>query len=259
MTNQLPIPQSSNFKGDMKAAYDAIYPLYGILFGSDQYEIPVHLSGSLLVDNDITVNSSLNVVDWKIDVTGDDLRFRDDGLVERFRLGDNSSTYAALVTGDLKTTTALTINDWKGSVSGDDLIWVDDGGVEKVRFGDSSSTFALTATGDLKTTTAITINDWKASVSGDDLVWVDDAGSEMVRFGDTSSTYHLKVTGPAQVTGLINIGGNIEHTSSGAAIGFFNSTPNTKQTVTGSRGGNAALASLLSALANYGLVTDSSS
>lgn len=36
-------------------------------------------------------------------------------------------------------------------------------------------------------------------------------------------------------------------------------TPITKPTVTGSRGGNAALASLLTALANYGLITDSSS
>lgn len=36
-------------------------------------------------------------------------------------------------------------------------------------------------------------------------------------------------------------------------------TPVAKQTVTGSRGGNAALASVLTALANYGLITDSSS
>lgn len=41
-------------------------------------------------------------------------------------------------------------------------------------------------------------------------------------------------------------------------IGVFAATPVAKQTVTGSRGGNAALASLLTALANYGWVTDSS-
>jgi hypothetical protein len=40
--------------------------------------------------------------------------------------------------------------------------------------------------------------------------------------------------------------------------GFNNTAPIAKPTVTGSRGGNAALASLLTALANYGLVTDSS-
>lgn len=43
------------------------------------------------------------------------------------------------------------------------------------------------------------------------------------------------------------------------AVAFFGATPQAKQTVTGSRGGNAALASLLTALANLGLITDSSS
>ena len=40
-------------------------------------------------------------------------------------------------------------------------------------------------------------------------------------------------------------------------VGFYNTTPIAKQTVTGSRGGNAALASLLTALASHGLITDS--
>lgn len=42
-----------------------------------------------------------------------------------------------------------------------------------------------------------------------------------------------------------------------ASIGFFNATPITKPTVTGSKGGNVALASLLTQLAALGLVTDS--
>jgi hypothetical protein len=41
-------------------------------------------------------------------------------------------------------------------------------------------------------------------------------------------------------------------------LGFFGATPIAKPTVTGSRGGNAALASLLTTLANQGLLTDSS-
>jgi hypothetical protein len=40
-------------------------------------------------------------------------------------------------------------------------------------------------------------------------------------------------------------------------VGFNNSAPIAKPTVTGSKGGNAALASLITALANYGLITDS--
>jgi hypothetical protein len=44
----------------------------------------------------------------------------------------------------------------------------------------------------------------------------------------------------------------------GPALGFNGTFPITKPTVTGSRAGNAALASLLTALANYGLIVDSS-
>jgi hypothetical protein len=53
----------------------------------------------------------------------------------------------------------------------------------------------------------------------------------------------------------IEVGSAVKFAST---TGFNNTTPIAKPTVTGSRGGNAALASLLTALANYGLVTDSS-
>ena len=43
----------------------------------------------------------------------------------------------------------------------------------------------------------------------------------------------------------------------GGTLGFMGTGGNTKQTITGSRGGNAALASLLTALASHGLITDS--
>ena len=48
------------------------------------------------------------------------------------------------------------------------------------------------------------------------------------------------------------------HTKIAGNIGFNDTTPIAKQTVTGSRGGNAALASLLTALASHGLITNSS-
>ena len=44
----------------------------------------------------------------------------------------------------------------------------------------------------------------------------------------------------------------------GGSVGFYGTAPAAKPTVTGSRGGNAALASLLAALAGLGLLTDSS-
>lgn len=43
----------------------------------------------------------------------------------------------------------------------------------------------------------------------------------------------------------------------GTLVGFYNTAPAAKPTVSGSRGGNAALASLLTALAGLGLLTDS--
>jgi len=45
-------------------------------------------------------------------------------------------------------------------------------------------------------------------------------------------------------------------TINNTGIGFFNTTPIAKPSITGSRGGNAALASLLTQLANFGLITD---
>lgn len=42
-------------------------------------------------------------------------------------------------------------------------------------------------------------------------------------------------------------------------VGFYDTAPVAKPTVTGSRGSNAALASLLTALASQGLITDSTS
>jgi hypothetical protein len=60
----------------------------------------------------------------------------------------------------------------------------------------------------------------------------------------------------------VHLGGttSVIEVTNGNALGFFNdATPATKQEVTGSRGANAALASLLTALAAYGLITDSSS
>ncbi|TVZ96518.1 hypothetical protein [Streptomyces sp. BK340] len=49
------------------------------------------------------------------------------------------------------------------------------------------------------------------------------------------------------------------HTLTGTTAGFYGAAPVAQQTVTGSRGGNAALASLLSKLASLGLIVDGTS
>lgn len=48
-------------------------------------------------------------------------------------------------------------------------------------------------------------------------------------------------------------------TGNSKQIGFYGTTKKPKQTVTGSRGSNAALASLLTALSTIGLITNSTS
>lgn len=52
-------------------------------------------------------------------------------------------------------------------------------------------------------------------------------------------------------------GVRVEADGTQARVGFFGGSAATKPTITGSRGGNAALAALLTALASLGLITDS--
>jgi transcription antitermination factor NusA-like protein len=60
---------------------------------------------------------------------------------------------------------------------------------------------------------------------------------------------------------VMNVGGQNDLTlgTTTSTLKFFTTVPGvTKQTVVGSRGANAALTSLLTALANYGLITNNS-
>lgn len=61
------------------------------------------------------------------------------------------------------------------------------------------------------------------------------------------------------VTGLGAIALEIADNGAATTMGFFGASPVGKPNVTGSRGGNAALASLCTALANLGLITNSTS
>lgn len=70
-------------------------------------------------------------------------------------------------------------------------------------------------------------------------------------------TLNLAWNTTAKALSLQPSGGAVRVAAAAGTLGFYNTTPVAKQTVSGSRGGNAALASLLTALASYGLVTDS--
>jgi len=75
----------------------------------------------------------------------------------------------------------------------------------------------------------------------------DNAGSGIVLIGATGDD-DMRLTN-------IEIDGALNH--DGSTVGFYNTTPIAKPTVTGAKGGNVALGNLLTALANLGLLTDS--
>ncbi len=76
--------------------------------------------------------------------------------------------------------------------------------------------------------------------------------------GDTMSLFHDGTDANFAMTGTTDLNITGCDVAIGGDIGFYGTAPATKPTVTGSRGGNAALASLLTALAGQGLITDSS-
>ncbi|OFV99015.1 MAG: hypothetical protein A3H28_07995 [Acidobacteria bacterium RIFCSPLOWO2_02_FULL_61_28] len=75
----------------------------------------------------------------------------------------------------------------------------------------------------------------------------------------------IKIDGLNEYGRILWNGSSIYETSSGhleidaTNLGFYGTTPVAQQTVTGSKGGNVALANLLTALANLGLIVDGTS
>lgn len=97
-------------------------------------------------------------------------------------------------------------------------------------------------------------NDIKVSVNTKNLYFRNAAASTDLQGIGADVNDYINVGTDGNAAGVI-----IGTTSGSKKVGFFASQGTAKATVTGSRGANAALASLLTALAGYGLLTDSSS
>ena len=84
-------------------------------------------------------------------------------------------------------------------------------------------------------------------------------GTQRSYFRFSADAQNIQVAGKVEFVDALYA--TTRHVLDGAAntIGFFGTAAAVKQTASGSRGGNAALASLLTALATYGIITDSSS
>lgn len=80
--------------------------------------------------------------------------------------------------------------------------------------------------------------------------WIEYSGAAWLMVAGNAAVFQVSAT-QATVTKAFRHTGN--------AAGFFNASPAARPTITGAKGGNAALASLLSGLATLGLVTDSTS
>lgn len=165
-----------------------------------------------------------------------------------------------------------------------DLIFKDDGDLEIVRIGDTASSYQLKVTGKAHIT-GVTDFDSTVNVAGNlnatgaalnvtnDLLWASDGGGDIGASGaNRPDQLYVKSAitcgGGASFGSGIVITGGVSVTTGGVSIlagglavtgnlGLFGTAAIAQQTVTGSRGGNAALADLLTKLANYGLIVDS--
>jgi hypothetical protein len=81
-------------------------------------------------------------------------------------------------------------------------------------------------------------------------------GTSTLKFSHTGTpgTSTAEFATPVVCDSTLSVGTDL---SIAGKVGFYGTSPQSKPTITGSRGGNAALTSLLTALANLGLVTDS--
>lgn len=130
----------------------------------------------------------------------------------------------------------------------------------------ANATFVgLTATGTVNlgntaATSAVVINGNNSGVGGGVFVTIRNGGSDVLVMGNKSAIAGGAYSSTPYIRGA---GGGVAIEfeagfKTNGNVGFYGTTPVAKPTVTGSRGGNAALASLLTALAGFGLITDSS-
>lgn len=104
--------------------------------------------------------------------------------------------------------------------------------------------------------TANTVAKWSDSDTLTTSLITDDGA--IIKMGDTLNAVIVDTVGTIN---LVAVGGIITIGGSGGSdqVGFFGSNGTTKPTVSGSKSGNAALGSLISALAAMGLIADGSS
>lgn len=188
--------------------------------------------------------SAADTVGWGIGVaaTGanQDLLFYDDGGTEILRVGDTSSTLQAKVTGALAATVKAVIGGT--TFSGAEELRV----VGQTRL--EGTTSVIGATVDLDNNQSYRASD---GTTQRNLAKYDSGG--VAQFAENGATGAVVDAGYVQ----LKYNGTVRFSVDTTGIGFYGTTPVAKPNVVGAKGGNVALANLMTALAGMGLVIDS--
>jgi len=137
------------------------------------------------------------------------------------------------------------------------------GGASRILFQDISSNLATSVGLKYFSTSPEHLNLKDSYINIDNTLGTDTQGVVIALTGVGGTThYGIYVTvgtGATNNYSLFLVDGDMRFGNSASKVGFYGTASVAKPTVTGSRGANAALASLLTALAGLGLLTDSSS
>lgn len=114
--------------------------------------------------------------------------------------------------------------------------------------GNASTSLSLQVSAGAAGAATLSLQGSANSFGTGDLLIQQDAGNNAFFNNNSAASTTFKVNGHT----LLQLG-----SAGSSAVGFFGSAPTIKPTITGSKSANAALASLLTALASFGLVTDS--
>lgn len=240
-------------------------------------KVRMDIAGTEIAEYAATAAQFQSTLGYDLTFFRDDSTPNDDDEIGRLSWQGNDSGAG----GDIYATIQVSQSDvTAGSEDGRIFLGVIDGGVANDTFfqvesnGATDSTFTLQAdqkdviidiirdestsdTGRLGTIN-FTTNNSTPSATTFGQIRVD---ANTVTAASESSTFSLKAyDAGTQVTFMEYTGGTgvIILDSTTQQLGFYGSAGANKQTVTGSRGGNAALQGLLAALANLGIITDSS-
>lgn len=213
-------------------------------------------SGTFTTTLDVTGNFNVNTNKFSVvAASGNTTVAGTLGVTGDVAVNTNKFTVAAssgdtVVAGTLGVTGAATLSSTL-AVNGNCTLGDADGDTHTVR-----GTPTVQNTGANSTSRVYLTNDaqtWDIACRGD-------ASDKFVIRDTTAATEPFTIeasTGAVAVTGALTVTGNCTLTdAAGDTLKFHGGTGATQQTITGSRGGNAALADLLTKLATLGLIVD---